>query len=493
MLKLLIVDDEYIVRQGMRKILPWEEMDVTLAGEAESIEDAVETARRVCPDIVICDICLPGGEGFLLIDEIRRIVPWVQFIMITAHVDKEYMLRAIYEEVCDYLFKPAKVEDIREAVARAHRKVEAFQEKARKTQGYQNFIMENLDILRENFVVGLLHGTIRESKAAEDARALKLSLEGPAYRLLILRADPMQFYRVMQQISIALYSFHPAAVQLAGTGGDIAVLLNCGMQEEEDLKCLPERIEAEKIWILEKVNRVSDIADLYKKFRAEQMETQKAEQQTYWQENPEQQEIKETLYEAVKYHDSAEEIWRLFELYFDRAEEKKIPAKIAAAQGWDILETVRVLTGVAKDEFVKTEDPKEVQREFEKLCRLIRDNRQYVLDDVSGRALYHIKKRYREDLSLEQLGAELFMSSSYLSRIIKERTGHGFGYWLNYYRIEAAKVKLMDGSKSVEQVSAECGYNSYRIFSENFRKYTGKTASVWRMETESIRKDKNPE
>lgn len=485
MLKLLIVDDEYIVRQGMRKILPWEEMDVALAGEAESIEDAVETARRVCPDIVICDICLPGGEGFILIDEIRRIVPWVQFIMITAHVDKEYMLRAIYEEVCDYLFKPAKVEDIKEAVARAHRKVEEFQEKARKAQGYQNFIMENLDILRENYIVSLLHGTICESRAVEDGRALKLYLEGPAYRLLVLRADPVQFYRIMQQISAALGSFRPAAVQLAGTEGDIAVVLNCGVQEDgASLDRQLQGIEAERIWISERTERISGLADFYQKFRTEQRETQKAAQQTFWQEDPEQQEIKETLYEAVKYHDSAEEIRKLFELYFERAEEKRIPAKIAAAQGWDILETVRVLTGVSKEGFLKTNDPEEVRREFAKLCIQIRDTRQYALDDVSGRALYHIKKRYMEDLSLEQIGAELFMSSSYLSRIIKERTGHGFGYWLNYHRIEAAKVRLLDMSKSVEQVAAECGYHSYRIFSENFRKYTGKTASAWRMEAE---------
>ena len=325
MLKLLIVDDEYIVRQGMRKILPWEEMDVALAGEAESIEDAVETARRVCPDIVICDICLPGGEGFILIDEIRRIVPWVQFIMITAHVDKEYMLRAIYEEVCDYLFKPAKVEDIKEAVARAHRKVEEFQEKARKAQGYQNFIMENLDILRENYIVSLLHGTICENKAVEDGRALKLYLEGPAYRLLVLRADPVQFYRIMQQISAALGSFRPAAVQLAGTDGDIAVVLNCGVQEDgASLDRQLQGIEAERIWISERTERISGLADFYQKFRTEQRETQKAAQQTFWQEDPEQQEIKETLYEAVKYHDSAEEIRKLFELYFERAEEAAI-------------------------------------------------------------------------------------------------------------------------------------------------------------------------
>ena len=65
---------------------------------------------------------------------------------------------------------------------------------------------------------------------------------------------------------------------------------------------------------------------------------------------------------------------------------------------------------------------------------------------------------------------------------MKERTGHGFGYWVNYYRIKEAKERLKDSSKSIEQVAYECGYNSYRIFSENFRRYVGKTASAWRIE-----------
>lgn len=483
MLKLLIVDDEYIVRQGMRRILPWEEMEVVLAGEAESIEDAVETARRVYPDIVICDICLPGGEGFLLIDEMRRIVPWVQFIMITAHSDKEYMLCAIYKEVCDYLFKPAKVEDIKAAVARAHVKVKEYQEKAQKAQGYQNFIMENLDALRENYLISLLNGNLKEDRAAEDGRALKLYLEGPEYRLLLLREERSELYRIMQQVSVSLADWRPAAVQLAGTGGNIAVLLNCGGKEDEALiRHQVSEIDAEKIWLSDNVPSAKDLAEVYRRIKAEWMEGSGTRQRAVWQEDPELKEIKQTLYEAVKYHDSVEEIQRLFERYFERAERKNVPASVIAALGRDILETVRILTGVVREDPGKTEDPEEVRTEFAGLCGQIRDSRQYVSDDVSGKALYYIKKRYMEDLSLERIGAELFMSSSYLSRIIKERTEHGFGYWLNYYRIEAAKAKLKDMSKSVEQVAAECGYNSYRIFSENFRKYTGKTASVWRTE-----------
>ena len=91
MYKLLIVDDEYIVRQGLRKIVPWNAMGVLVAGEAGSVEEAVKTAAEVYPDIIICDIRLPGGEGFEAVKQIQRMIPWAQFIMITAYSDQQYL------------------------------------------------------------------------------------------------------------------------------------------------------------------------------------------------------------------------------------------------------------------------------------------------------------------------------------------------------------------------------------------------------------------
>ena len=89
---------------------------------------------------------------------------------------------------------------------------------------------------------------------------------------------------------------------------------------------------------------------------------------------------------------------------------------------------------------------------------------------------------------MEQVAAELFISSSYLSRTIKERTGKGFQKWLTQYRMEAAIIQLNQTEKSVEQIAEECGYHSYRIFSEHFRKYTGDTATQYR---QNQRKKKN--
>lgn len=481
MLKLIIVDDEYIVRQGMRKIVPWDEMNIAIAGEAESVEDATGVAGRVYPDIVICDIRLPGGEGFVLIDEIRKIVPWVQFIMITAHADKEYMRKAIYNGVCDYLFKPAMVEDIKAAVVRAQGKVLEFQEKMYQDQNNQNFIMENLEVLREKFVDDLLNGVRKEEKVFQDGKSLRLYLEGPVYRLLQVKAETLETGKLVQQMSIRLREWHPVFTGPGGGDGLVYAVLNC--RRGEDAAHIKEQLaetEIDTLQLSEEYFVITKLAGEYKKMKPAEPDGGQGEQETALWRDDELRHIKETLYEAVKYHDAVEEIQRLFEEYLELAQKKQIAEKEIVKQGREIMEMIRVLTGVPKKNYLRACNISDSKEKFSELCKQIQDANIYLLDDVSGKALYYIKKRYMEDLSLEQIAAELFMSSSYLSRIMKERTGNGFGYWLHFYRIETAKLQLLKADKSIEQVASECGYHSYRIFSEHFRKYTGQTASAWR-------------
>ena len=480
-MKLMIVDDEYIVRQGLRKIVPWGELDIEIVGEAESVKEAAEVAGRVYPDIIICDIRLPGGEGFQVIDEIRNIVPWAQFVMITAHSDKEYMLQAIYKGACDYLFKPAKVEDIKTAVNRAKNKVLQYHEKMKRDLDYQSFIMDNLDVLRENFIINLLKGSLDIKKVRQDAGSLKLYFDGPCYRLLLLRLTPSDLYQGVQRLSADLEAYRPAAAVIGKEQNGLAVILNC--REEESEGDIRKRIRwaDDKSVLSKKCGAVTDLSAEYESMSEfiEENIIKKADRDRKAEE--ELSHIKQNLYEAVKYHDSAEEIQRLFFLYLERAGQMGITGDVLLLRCRSIMETIRVLTGITgkMDQELEEDTIKEC---FLQLFKEIRDNKKYPLDDISGKALYFIKKRYMEDLSLEQVAAELFMSSSYLSRILKERTGHGFAHWLNYYRIEAAKEKLKGSDQTIEQIASECGYNSYRIFSEHFRKYTGKTASVYRLE-----------
>ncbi|MDO5425234.1 MAG: response regulator [Eubacteriales bacterium] len=490
MLKLMIVDDEYIVRQGLRKIIPWDELDITICGEGEDVESAVEVARRVLPDIVICDIRLPGGEGFAAVDAIRKIVPWVQFIMITAYAEQDYVRQAIYKGACDYLFKPANVEDIKAAAGRASAKVLEYRERVKNDRNYQAFLLENLDVLRENLLVSLVKGHTNEEKLRQDAASLRICLAGPCYRILTAETEPGEehCYQVMQQLAFCLGAYEPSMAKWEGREEKILVLLNCAAETTEDeIRKKLTAFPVENVRISKSCNALAELKTVRKEVGLDKEDTRHPESAI--PEDSELQRLKGMLYEAVKYHDSAQELLRLFELYVSRGRELEIPDGRLAGECGQILDTIGLLTGVSQKRRRLPSDTQKAKEEFAALCGEIQESKHYKLDDASGKALYYIKKKYREDLSLEQIAAELFMSSSYLSRIIKERTGHGFGHWLNFYRIEEAKELLKDETKPIEQIAAECGYHSYRIFSENFRKYVGKTASAYRMELENRRKD----
>ena len=95
MIKLLIVDDEFVVRQGIRQAINWDEFGVYVVGDADNAKDAIKQANKLHPDIILCDIRLPGEDGFSIIHTLKETMPDVQFILISGYTDQEYMLNAI--------------------------------------------------------------------------------------------------------------------------------------------------------------------------------------------------------------------------------------------------------------------------------------------------------------------------------------------------------------------------------------------------------------
>lgn len=477
MLKLMIVDDEYIVRLGLKKSLPWDQMDVQWVGEAGCVSDAIETARDVLPDIVLCDIRMPGGSGLDVIEELRKIVPWVQFIMLTAYSDRDLMRQAIQLGVCDYLFKPTDISEVRSAIERAKKRVFDDRQRREKDREYRSFISDHVDSLRETLIRQILTGSADEQKLCSDARQLQIDLRGPQYRVGILHASPDAWQSFIASANVLLEQYHASTALLDSREQLYVLLLNCAPEDSTRELCVA--MNACSPWggrISECCSSVGEIALVYKLMA----EFPIADSQKNMPGNdPGMLLRREHILEAVKYHDSADEIYRLLQEFVEYGQTSSIPQTELNAEIRSIADAVRMICGLPADPSVNQQKP---MKQIAALCQQLRENSSYQVVDVAGKVMYLLKKRYAEDLSREQIAAELFVSTSYMSRIVKERTGHGFMYWLNYYRIEAAKNLLANPEISIDQVASAVGYNSYRIFSNNFRKYTQKTATVWRKE-----------
>jgi len=114
-LRVLIVDDHEVVREGLRSLLNRHE-GISVVGEAGTVATAVEEAVRLRPDVVIMDVRLPDGSGVEACREIRQEIPDAKVIMLTSYADDEAVFASILAGAAGYLLKQTRGQALAEAI-----------------------------------------------------------------------------------------------------------------------------------------------------------------------------------------------------------------------------------------------------------------------------------------------------------------------------------------------------------------------------------------
>lgn len=120
MLRILIVDDHTIARQGLRavmRVLP----DMELVGEARNGREAVDAVQQLQPDVVLMDLVMPEMDGVAAITAIKQIMPRLPIIALTTFSEAELVLGAVQAGVDGYLLKDLEVEELAEAIRTVYR------------------------------------------------------------------------------------------------------------------------------------------------------------------------------------------------------------------------------------------------------------------------------------------------------------------------------------------------------------------------------------
>ncbi len=146
MIKVVIIDDEEIIREGLKKIIDWQSMDCEIVGEAEDGEDGLELINSVQPDIVFTDIRMSSKNGLQMISEIKGLKEDCRIIILTGFRDFEYAQQAITLGAFRFLLKPSKVDEISQAVKDAIKEIKRIKAKkehyrllVKKAKEYQGF------------------------------------------------------------------------------------------------------------------------------------------------------------------------------------------------------------------------------------------------------------------------------------------------------------------------------------------------------------------
>ncbi|MBS6647096.1 MAG: response regulator [Clostridiaceae bacterium] len=129
MYKIIIADDERIVLQGISNTIPWEECGVKLAATAENGRELVELSLKYQPDIILTDIRMPEFDGLKAVEQLKKLLPDCEFLIITAYEEFEYAKKAIELGVAGYIVKPVMKSEVMEQVARIRARLDKIRGK----------------------------------------------------------------------------------------------------------------------------------------------------------------------------------------------------------------------------------------------------------------------------------------------------------------------------------------------------------------------------
>lgn len=145
MFKVMIVDDEDIIINGLVQIMPWSKYNCEVVASASDGISAQPLIHKHKPDILITDICMPGIDGLSLVAAVRSEYPLMQVTILSGHPDFEFAKRAIGLGVMRYILKPSKLQELEEALNSMVQKLGGIvaEEPTENNDSAQNFIIKN--------------------------------------------------------------------------------------------------------------------------------------------------------------------------------------------------------------------------------------------------------------------------------------------------------------------------------------------------------------
>ena len=110
MFKVMIIDDEPIIRKGIKNILNWKQFGCEICAEASDGEEGRTLIKKYRPDILITDIRMPEIDGLKMIKDVKDLIPDCKIIVLTGYRDFDYVQEALKLGVFDFVLKPSKIE-----------------------------------------------------------------------------------------------------------------------------------------------------------------------------------------------------------------------------------------------------------------------------------------------------------------------------------------------------------------------------------------------
>ena len=189
MLKTFLVEDEVVIREMIKKMIPWEQYGFELAGEAADGEMALPLILKCKPDLLITDIKMPFMDGLTLCRLVKKELPDIRIVILSGYDDFNYAKQAISIGVEDYLLKPITKNAFIERLEEIHNRYE--HEKTLR-ECYEKFRLEMQEYEKNasrDFFETLVRADSDLSELYRRADKLNLDIVAEAYNILIFTPD----------------------------------------------------------------------------------------------------------------------------------------------------------------------------------------------------------------------------------------------------------------------------------------------------------------
>lgn len=534
MYRVLLVDDEALIREAISENIPWEELGFELTASCENGREAMERMKQEAPDLLLTDICMPYVDGIELARYVHENHPDTKTVIISGYDEFEYAKQAVRYQVMEYILKPITPTELTGVLLRAKESLDEECARTKTLKKLQGAYVTNRPFLQERFLNRLLRGNERLDGLEEKMKELDISLSGRFFNIALVEGDDLhpfldQYKDVREELALfAICNITQELIKRRGIGivfqniEEKTVIIFCGETE----KLLAQELEDALGEIRQTIRhllsiettigigqRVSDIRRLHQCYEAawevmEQKFLMGGGRILRWElmEKPggsifiDVSKWAGQVSQAVK-GGSGEEIEDIIRRFAQEIRESHANRNRSIIYMQNLLLSVIGSANLIKDkENVVVQEEKEFLNriyEYEHLSemaedviaicvhisKLLNEQRESYGKKLALAALGYIKENYmNSEVNLNSVCSHLAISTSYFSTLFKSCTGETFIEALTKTRMEEAKKLLGNTAMKTYEVAREVGFSDPHYFSIAFKKATGRTPTEYARE-----------
>lgn len=533
MLKVFLVEDEFVIREGLKANIPWEQYGYEFVGEASDGEMALPLIRAAKPDVLITDIKMPFMDGLSLSKIVSSEFPKIKIVIISGYDDFEYARQAIEVGAIQYLLKPITKMTLRKTMLEMKEKIEQESEQKDWQQQFGNEMHEYEQFARRRFFEKLLQAEMAVKDIYEEAARLSLEISAESYNLIFFSVRPKNMegmpgetdWFMAEQDKILYFILrHPQYILFSWNVNCWGVLVKSESVHVEELTdrclnhirqiCSPQDARLEwYVAVSRPIERLSMLHECYQKvshyiayrFIVPGMhiltESTLADYLSVTEEkkighvNPSSVDpeiIKDFLRKGsfMEIHDFADSYLQSFQ---DALRSRMFLDYMILSIRYTITAYLDAL-GIAQDSYNDRIDEylsglslnsETIGEYFVFLLGIAVELRDQKSDVQSGRILRKAQEYIdvnfsNESLSLNEVAKEVGVSANYLSAIFSQNMQKTFIEYVTGKRMDRARYLLNTTDRSSGDIAAEVGYKDPHYFSFVFKKTQGLSPREYR-------------